>query len=90
MNLPAAKPKPEGEPDWVTNETRTFYKRLVNDSALLSKVTEAIETYPNTSALAQAIVPIGFCKGDGTALADDKMSRIKKVVKHLNTPEYPL
>lgn len=87
MNLPTTKPKPDGEPDWVTNETRTYYKRLVNDSELLGKVADAIETYPNGGDLAREIVTIGFCKADGTALGVDKMSRIRKVVKHLNTPE---
>jgi hypothetical protein len=85
IKSPAAKSKPEGEPDWVTNETRTFYKRLAFDEELLSKVTAAIETYPNTSDLAREIVALGFCKTDGTPLGVDKMSRIRKVVRHLNT-----
>jgi hypothetical protein len=66
-----AQPKPvrDNEPEWVTNDNRRFYTKLVNDQKLLSKVTEVIPQYPkDNSALATALVDVGWSKGDGTVL----------------------
>lgn len=73
--------------DWVTNEIRPFYHKLKDDPDLLEKVAISISQHPDSNAdLAAALIPLGFQKADGTALASDKMSRIKRVVRHLNAP----
>jgi hypothetical protein len=60
----------------------------VNDSESLAKVTNSIELHPtDNKALAESLVSVGFHKGDGTALGSDSMSRIRKVLRHLNTPD---
>lgn len=83
----ARKQKSEDEPDWVNNDNRRFYTKLVNNPDLLAKVAESIELHPKDNAdLAQSLVNIGFQKTDGTALESASMSRIKKVVSQLNTP----
>jgi hypothetical protein len=85
MNLPSAKPKPEGEPDWVTNDNRRFYKKLANDPVLVGKVTDAIAQHPkDNSALAESLVAIGLHKQDGTALDTASISRIRTVAIRLN------
>ncbi len=85
MNLPAAKPKPADEPDWVTNDNRRFYKKLVNDPVLVGKVAEAIAQHPkDNSALAESLVPIGLHKQDGTALDSASISRIRTVASGLS------
>jgi hypothetical protein len=84
----AKKQKPEGEPDWVSNDNRRFYTKLMNDPDLLAKVTESIDRHPKDNAdLARSLVSIGFQKTDGTALDSASMSRIKKVASKLKTPE---
>jgi hypothetical protein len=81
------RPKPEGEADWVTPDNRRFYRLLVSDSELLAKVTNSIELHPtDNKALAESLVSTGLHKADGTALDSSSMSRIKKVVSNLNTP----
>jgi hypothetical protein len=83
----AKKQKPEDEPDWVNNDNRRFYTKLINDPDLLAKVTESIELHPKDNAdLARSLVSIGFQKTDGTALESASMSRIKKVASQLKTP----
>lgn len=83
----AKKQKPEDEPDWVNNDNRRFYTKLINDPDLLAKVTESIELHPKDNAhLARSLVSIGFQKTDGTALDSASMSRIKKVASQLKTP----
>ena len=44
----AKKQKPEDEPDWVNNDNRRFYTKLINDPDLLAKVTESIDTQKTT------------------------------------------
>jgi hypothetical protein len=84
----AKKQKPEDEPDWVNNDNRRFYTKLMNDPDLLAKVTESIDRHPKDNAdLARSLVNIGFQKADGTALDSASMSRIKKVASQLKTPE---
>jgi hypothetical protein len=84
----AKKQKLEDEPDWVNNDNRRFYTKLINDPDLLAKVTESIELHPKDNAhLARSLVSIGFQKADGTALDSASMSRIKKVVSQLKTQE---
>ena len=84
MKLPAAKSKPEGEPDWVNTDNRRFYTKLANDPVLVGKVAEAIAQYPkDNKALATSLVDTGLHKNDGTALDSVSMSRIKAVVGHL-------
>jgi|GEM_PF-6857592 len=84
----AKKQKPEDEPDWVNNDNRRFYTKLINDPDLLAKVTESIDRHPKDNAdLARSLVSIGFQKTDGTALESASMSRIKKVVSQLKTLE---
>jgi hypothetical protein len=83
---PKAKTFRDNEPEWVTTDNRRFYTKLVNDSELLGKVAEVIPQYPkDNSALATALVEVGLAKGDGTAFDSASISRIKKVVEHLNT-----
>ncbi|WP_310413007.1 hypothetical protein [Chamaesiphon sp. OTE_8_metabat_110] len=85
MNLPSAKSKPEGEPDWVTADNRRFYKKLANDSVLVGKVIDAIAQHPkDNSALAESLVAIGLHKQDGTALDKASVSRIRTVASGLN------
>jgi hypothetical protein len=85
MNLPSAKPKPEGEPDWVTNDNRRFYKKLATDPVLVGKVVEAIAQHPkDNSALAESLVGVGLHKQDGTALDSASISRIKTVASRLS------
>jgi hypothetical protein len=85
MNLPAAKSKAEGVPDWVKKDDRRFYKKLVNDPVLVGKVNDAIAQHPKDNlALAESLVGVGLHKQDGTALDSSSMSRIKSVVEHLN------
>lgn len=82
----AKKQKPEDEPDWVNNDNRRFYTKLINDPDLLAKVTESIDRHPKDNAdLARSLVSIGLQKTDGTALESASMSRIKKVVSQLKT-----
>jgi hypothetical protein len=82
----AKKQKPEDEPDWVNNDNRRFYTKLINDPDLLAKVTESIDRHPKDNAdLARSLVSIGFQKTDGTALDSAAMSRIKKVAIQLKT-----
>ncbi|WP_309736749.1 hypothetical protein [Chamaesiphon sp. OTE_75_metabat_556] len=84
----AKKQKPEAEPDWVNNDNRRFYTKLMNDPDLLAKVTESIDRHPKDNAdLARSLVIIGFQKTDGTALDSASMSRIKKVASQLKTLE---
>jgi hypothetical protein len=84
----AKKQKPQAEPDWVNNDNRRFYTKLINDPDLLAKVTESIELHPKDNAdLARSLVSIGFQKTDGTALDSASMSRIKKVASQLKTIE---
>jgi hypothetical protein len=84
----AKKQKPEDEPDWVNNDNRRFYTKLMNDPDLLAKVTESIDRHPKDNAdLARSLVSIGFQKADGTALDSASMSRIKKVASQLKTLE---
>jgi hypothetical protein len=84
MNLPIAKPKPEGETDWVNNDNRRFYKKLANDPALVGKVELAIARYPrDNTALAENLIEMGLDKNDGTALDSSSISWIKKVVEML-------
>lgn len=65
----AKKQKPEDEPDWVNNDNRRFYTKLINDPDLLAKVTESIDRHPKDNAdLARSLVSIGLQKTDGTAL----------------------
>jgi hypothetical protein len=93
MNLPAAKPKPADEPDWVTADNRRFYKKLANDPVLVGKVAEAIAQHPkDNSALAESLVAIGLHKQDGTALDSASISRIKTVASGLNAiaGNYPI
>lgn len=79
--------KPEGEPDWVNKENKRFYSQLAGNSELIAKVTEAIALHPtDNKALAESLVSVGLHKADGTALDSSSMSRIKKVVSNLNTP----
>jgi hypothetical protein len=88
MNLPAAKPKPDSEPDWVKPDNRRFYSLLVGNSQLIAKVTEAIALSPaDNKALAESLARLGFHKQDGTPFNSDSVSRIKGVVKNLNTPD---
>jgi hypothetical protein len=83
----AKKQKPEDEPDWVNNDNRRFYTKLINDPNLLAKVAESIDRHPKDNAdLARSLVSIGFQKADGTALDSASMSRIKKVASQLKTP----
>jgi hypothetical protein len=85
MNLPAGKPKPEGEPDWVTNDNRRFYKKLANDPVLVGKVADAIAQHPkDNSALAESLVILGLSKQDGTAFDSASTSRIKTVAAGLS------
>jgi hypothetical protein len=80
------KPKPEDYPDWVKPSWRSFYDKLVDDSELLGKVSEAIDLHPtDNKALAESLVNVKLHKQDGTALGSDSMSRIRGVVKNLNT-----
>jgi hypothetical protein len=86
VNLPSAKSKPEGEPDWVNSDNRRFYLRLIEDSELLSKVTEAIARNPkDNTALSKSLVELGFHRKDGTGYDSASISRIKNVVNRLNT-----
>jgi hypothetical protein len=81
---PSKKQKPEGEPDWVTDDNRKFYRVLVKDSVLLAKVANAISQNPNSNAdLAQSLIELGFHQQDGNRLGTTPTSRIKTVVKHL-------
>lgn len=78
--------KPENEPDWVNTDNRRFYTPLSGDSELLAKVTAAIELHPkDNKALAESLMSVGLHKVDGTALGSDSVSRIRKVVKNLNS-----
>jgi hypothetical protein len=82
-----AKSKPENEPDWVNTDNRRFYTPLSGNSELLVKVIAAIELHPkDNKALAESLISVGLHKADGSALGSDSVSRIRKVVKHLNTP----
>jgi hypothetical protein len=81
------KPKPEGEPTWVNDDNRRYYRTLVDNSDLLAKVTDAIDRNPDSNTdLARSLVALGFHKQDGTPLGTSPTSRIKNVVKRLNTP----
>jgi hypothetical protein len=52
----------------------------------LGKVAEVIPQYPKDNlALAAALVDVGLAKEDGTAFDSASISRIRKVVEHLNT-----
>jgi predicted DNA-binding protein YlxM (UPF0122 family) len=83
---PNQKQKPEGEPDWVNSDNRRFYSLLVEDSELLSKVTEAIaRNNKDNAVLSKSLVEFGFYRKDGTGYDSASMSRIKGVVKNLNT-----
>ena len=87
MNLPKAKLSPEGEPDWVNSDNRRFYSRLIEDSELLSKVTEAIARNPkDNAALSKSLIELGFHRQDGGVFDSASISRIKKVAKHLSEP----
>jgi hypothetical protein len=78
------KQKPEGEPDWVTDDNRKFYRVLVKDSELLTKVANAISQNPSSNAdLAQSLIELGFQQQDGKRLGTTPTSRIKNVVKNL-------
>ena len=78
------KRKPEGEPDWVNDDNRKFYRMLVKDSVLLAKVAKAISQNPTSNAdLAQSLMELGFHQQDGNKLGTTPTSRIKTVVKHL-------
>ena len=78
------KQKPEGEPDWVSEDNRKFYRLLVKDSVLLAKVANAISQNPTSNAdLAQSLIELGFHQQDGKRLGTTPTSRIKTVVKHL-------
>jgi hypothetical protein len=69
---------------WVTDDNRKFYRVLVKDSELLTKVANAISENPNSNAdLAQSLIELGFHQQDGTKLGTTPTSRIKTVVKHL-------
>jgi hypothetical protein len=77
---------PDGEPDWVNKENRRFYRMLVDDSELLAHVRSAIDLHPtDNKALAARLVSAGLHKQDGTAFDSPSMSRIRGVVKNLNT-----
>jgi hypothetical protein len=81
------KPKPEGEPTWVNDDNRRYYRTLIDNSELLAKVTDAIDRNPDSNTdLARSLVALGFHKQDGTPLGTSPTSRIKNVVKRLNTP----
>jgi hypothetical protein len=70
----------------VTKDNRRFYLKLVNNSELLNKVAQVIPRYPkDNSALAAALVEVGWSKGDGTAFDTASISRVKKVVECLNS-----
>jgi gas vesicle protein len=86
------KPNADSLPEWVDANNRRFYLMLVNDSELLTKVTDAIDlTTEDNLKLAANLVGLGFHKQDGTALDSSNMSRIKKVVVRLKTaPESTL
>ena len=78
------KQKPGDEPDWVSDDNRKFYHRLVKDSELLTKVANAISQNPSSNAdIAQSLIALGFHQQDGTKLGSSPTSRIKTVVKHL-------
>jgi hypothetical protein len=80
--------KTEGEPEWVNKDNRRFYLKLVGNSELIAKATEEIERHPNDNkSLAESLVKVGIHKQDGTAFDSASTSRIKGVVKNLNTPE---
>jgi hypothetical protein len=81
------KPKPEDEPTWVNDDNRRYYRTLIDNSDLLAKVTDAIDQNPDSNIdLARSFVELGFHKQGGTPLGTSPASRIKSVVKHLNTP----
>jgi hypothetical protein len=81
------KPKPEDEPTWVNDDNRRYYRKLIDNPELLAKVTDAIDRNPDSNIdLARSFVDLGFHKQDGTPLGTSPTSRIKSVVKHLNTP----
>jgi hypothetical protein len=81
------KLKPEGEPTWVNDDNRRYYRTLIDNSDLLAKVTNAIDRNPDSNTdLARSFVELGFHKQDGTPLGTSPTSRIKNVVKRLNTP----
>jgi hypothetical protein len=80
--------KIEDEPEWVNKDNRRFYLKLVGNSELIAKATEEIERHPNDNkSLAECLVKVGIHKQDGTAFDSASMSRIKGVVKNLNTPQ---
>ena len=60
----------------------------MGNSELIAKATEEIERHPNDNkSLAESLVKVGIHKQDGTAFDSASMSRIKGVVKNLNTPQ---
>jgi hypothetical protein len=86
-----AKPTQGTYPEWVTKDDKPFYNKLVDNPELLDKVAEAIAIAPNSTALAESLVGLGFHKQDGTPLASTPVSRIKKVVRELKAkPESTL
>jgi gas vesicle protein len=86
------KPNADSLPEWVRKDDRRFYSLLVDNSALLDKVADAIDLNPkDNSNLAISLFKLGIHKQDGTALDSSSMSRIKYVVSHLETaPESTL
>ena len=61
---------------------------LVGNSELLTRATEEIERHPSDNkSLAESLVKSGIHKQDGTAFDSASVSRIKGVVKNLNTPQ---
>jgi hypothetical protein len=86
------KPNADSLPEWVRKDDRRFYSLLVDNSALLDKVADAIDLNPkDNSNLAISLFELGIHKQDGTALDSSSMSRIKYVVSRLKTaPESTL
>jgi hypothetical protein len=86
-NTSSKRQQPQGEPDWVNENNRRYYRSLVGNCELLAKVSDAIDLHPDSNEdLAQTFIGLGFHKQDGTALGASPLGRIKSLVKHLKIP----
>ena len=86
-NISRQRQQPEEEPDWVNENNRRYYRSLVGDSELLTKVSDAIDRHSNSNEdLAQTLLGLGFHKQDGTALGASPLGRIKSLLQHLKMP----